>query len=215
MSDREVQILLVLVSVLWSAAHDTLSDCSLLFHPQTLTSAQLSNANGDLNQEVLWWVIFFHAYLEVTCIFLMVEREGKGSAYVLKFKQMPQNSLAGGSFYSQTMIPNTLLKQQRSFSKLNNGQYLSGQSLDLNAIEHAFNMLKRKCKVISPQKSWRWLQYRPGRTSPETPSTHQSQSSSSPCIERICSKILSLTSFIYITLLYPEHYGSLKWGNYV
>ena len=36
------------------------------------------------------------------------------------FMRMPQNSLAGGSFYSKTMIPNILLKPQRSSSKLKN-----------------------------------------------------------------------------------------------
>ncbi|KAF7654956.1 hypothetical protein LDENG_00062850 [Lucifuga dentata] len=45
------------------------------------------------------------------------------------FKQMPpnSNSLAGASSYSKTMIPNILLKQQRRFSKLKRGQFLTDQ----------------------------------------------------------------------------------------
>ncbi|KAF7651788.1 hypothetical protein LDENG_00105320 [Lucifuga dentata] len=44
-----------------------------------------------------------------------------------QFKQMPPNSLASDSSYSKTMIPNIMLKQQRSFSKLKNGQFLTDQ----------------------------------------------------------------------------------------
>ncbi|KAF7656180.1 hypothetical protein LDENG_00045330 [Lucifuga dentata] len=50
---------------------------------------------------------------------------------------MPPNSLAGASSHSKTMIPNTLLKQQRRFLKLKNEQFLTwpSQSPDLNPTE--------------------------------------------------------------------------------
>ena len=31
-------------------------------------------------------------------------------------------------------------------------------------------------------------------------------------MQRICNKILNMTTFIYIPLLCPKHYGALKWG---
>ncbi|KAF7647089.1 hypothetical protein LDENG_00177440 [Lucifuga dentata] len=48
------------------------------------------------------------------------------TSYLFKFKQARPNS-AGAPSYSKTTIPNVLLKQQRRFSELKDGRFLTGQ----------------------------------------------------------------------------------------
>lgn len=121
-----------------------------------------------------------------------------GTSFYLKFGEMPPSSLDGMSSTSTTL--NMLLKQNRVFSKVKHGK-LTCQ------VSHLISVLLSL--LFKTSRSYRWLQYKPGRASPRypTPSVHESQTSSSHCTQKICNKVLNKTNLLYIPRLCPKYYG--------
>ena len=67
-------------------------------------------------------------------------------------------------------------------------------------------------RQLAPETTGRWLQYMPGRQSPEkilsTCAVYGSQSCA--VMQNVCKKVLSMTTFIYKTLICPKSYGGMK-----
>ncbi len=81
------------------------------------------------------------------------------------YRKMQPNWLWDPSSCSKIITQNIVPKQQRSSSGQEvKGFRLASQSPDLNPIEHAFYLLKKRLKGVTPQ-NWKRLRWKPGKAS--------------------------------------------------